>query len=40
LNGIEGILAAIRNDKSLIVSVDLIHKSVALRIDGFELERV
>jgi transcriptional antiterminator NusG len=40
LNGIEGILAAIKNDRSLVVSVDLIQKSVALRIDGFEVERV
>ena len=40
LNGIEGILAAVKNDKSLVVSVDLIEKSVALRIDGFELERI
>ena len=37
LNGIEGVLAAINNDKSLIVSVDLIQKSVAIRIDGFEV---
>jgi transcription termination/antitermination protein NusG len=40
LNGIEGVLVSIRNDKSLVVSVDLIHKSVAIRIDGFEVERV
>jgi len=40
LDGIEGILSAIRNDKSLVVSVDLIQKSVAIRIDGFEIERV
>jgi transcription termination/antitermination protein NusG len=40
LNGIEGILAAIKNDRSLVVSVDLIEKSVAIRIDGFEVERV
>jgi transcription termination/antitermination protein NusG len=40
LNGIEGILAAIKNDRSLVVSVDLIQKSVVLRIDGFEVERV
>jgi transcription antitermination factor NusG len=38
LNGIEGILAAIKNDRSLVVSVDLIQKSVAIRIDGFEVE--
>jgi transcription antitermination factor NusG len=40
LNGIEGILAAIKNDRSLIVSVDLIQKSVVIRIDRFEVERV
>jgi transcription antitermination factor NusG len=40
LNGIEGILAAIKNDRSLIVSVDLIQKSVAIRIEGFEVERL
>ena len=39
LHGIEGILAAIKNDRSLVVSVDLIQKSVAIRIDGFEVER-
>jgi transcriptional antiterminator NusG len=38
LNGIVGIIAAIKNDRSLIVSVDLIQKSVAMRIDGFEIE--
>lgn len=38
LEGIEGILSAIRNDKTLVVSVDLIEKSVAVRIDGFEVE--
>lgn len=39
LEGIEGILSAIRNDKSLIISIDLIQKSVAIRVDGFEVER-
>jgi transcription antitermination factor NusG len=38
LEGIEGILSAIRNEKSLVVSVDLIQKSVAIRVDGFEVE--
>ena len=38
LDGIEGILSAIRNEKSLVVSVDLIQKSVAIRINGFEVE--
>jgi transcription antitermination factor NusG len=40
LEGIEGILSEIRNDKSLVVSVDLIQKSVAIRIDGFEVESI
>jgi transcription antitermination factor NusG len=38
LEGIEGTLSAIRNDRSLVLSVDLIQKSVAIRIDGFEVE--
>jgi|SRR5580698_4357171 transcriptional antiterminator RfaH len=40
LNGIEGVLTEIKNDKSLVVSVELIQRSVALRIDGFEVERI
>jgi transcriptional antiterminator RfaH len=40
LNGIEGVLTEIKNDKSLVVSVELIQKSVALRIDGFAVERI
>lgn len=40
LNGIEGILTAIRNDRTLVLSVDLIQKSIALRINEFEIERV
>jgi transcription antitermination factor NusG len=39
LNGIEGVLAAIKNDRGFVVSVDLIQKSVAIRIEGFEIER-
>jgi transcription termination/antitermination protein NusG len=39
LNGIEGVLVD-KNNRSLIVSVDLIQKSVAIRIDGFEVEPV
>lgn len=40
LNGIEGILTAIRNDKTLVLSVDLIQKSIALRINGLEIDCV
>lgn len=38
LEGIEGVLSAIRNEKCLVVSVDVIQKSVAIRIDEFEVE--
>jgi transcriptional antiterminator NusG len=38
LDGIEGILSAIHKDRSLVVSVDLIQKSVAIRIAEFEVE--
>jgi transcriptional antiterminator RfaH len=34
LDGICGVLSAINNDRSLIVSVDGIQKSLAIRIDG------
>jgi len=34
LDGICGVLSAINNDRSLIVSVDSIQKSLAIRIDG------
>jgi transcriptional antiterminator NusG len=40
LDGLEGLLTAIKDDRSLVVSVDLIQKSVAIRIDGFEIERI
>lgn len=38
LQGLEGILVRISSDHRLVVSVDLIHKSVALRLDGYEVE--
>lgn len=40
LDGVEGILAAINGDLSLVVSVDLIQSSVAIRIEGYGVERV
>jgi transcription termination/antitermination protein NusG len=38
LEGIEGILTAIRNERRLVLSVELIQKSVAICIDGFVVE--
>jgi transcription antitermination factor NusG len=40
LEGIEGILTAIRNERRLVLSVELIQKSVAICIDGFAVEPV
>ncbi len=38
LDGIEGMLTAINGDQSLVVSVDLIQKSIAIRIAGYNVE--
>lgn len=40
LDGVEGILAAINGGKGLIVSVQLIQRSVSLRLEGFQVEPV
>jgi transcriptional antiterminator NusG len=38
LDGICGILSAIKDDRSLIVSVNSIQRSLAIRIDGYGIE--
>jgi transcriptional antiterminator NusG len=38
LQGLQGILVRVASDHSLIVSVDLIHRSVGIRLDGYEVE--
>ena len=40
LNGIEGILTAISGSESMVVSVQLIQRSIAMRITGYEVEPV
>ena len=40
LRGMEGILVRMATDRSLIVSVDLIHRSVAIRLEGYEVEPI
>ena len=37
LDGIEGILVAKSSDSSLIVSVELIRRSIALRVQGYDV---
>jgi transcription antitermination factor NusG len=39
LNGLEGILDE-RGEKSLVISVESIERSVAIRIEGYELELI
>jgi transcriptional antiterminator NusG len=38
LEGVEGILVAKNSDRSLVVSIELIQRSVAVRIDGYDVE--
>jgi transcription termination/antitermination protein NusG len=40
LDGVEGILAARNADRSLVVSVQLIRRSLAIRLAGYHVERV
>jgi transcription antitermination factor NusG len=40
LNGVEGILMAIKGESRLVISVNVIRKSVAIQLNGFEVERV
>jgi transcription antitermination factor NusG len=40
LDGVQGILTAVNGDRTLVVSVELIQRSVAIRIAGFTIEPV
>jgi len=40
LEGVEGIVTSVNGDKSLVISVDLIQKSLAIRITGFTIEPI
>jgi transcription antitermination factor NusG len=40
LDGVEGVLVARNADRSLVVSVELIQKSIAVRIAGYNVEAV
>jgi transcription termination/antitermination protein NusG len=40
LTGVEGILVAIKGDRRLVISVEVIRKSVAIQLNGLEVERV
>jgi transcription antitermination factor NusG len=38
LDGIQGVLTAVNGDRGLVVSVNLIQRSIAMRIEGFKVE--
>lgn len=40
LHGLEGILLRVADDHSLVLSIDLIQKSIAVRLCGYEVETV
>lgn len=40
LDGIEGILARQGEDQSLVISVELLHRSVSIRVEGYDVELV
>jgi transcription elongation factor/antiterminator RfaH len=40
LAGLEGILTCVNGDRSLVVSVELIQRSIAMRIEGYEVDFV
>ena len=40
MDGLEGILVAKNSDQSLVVSVEMIQRALAVRIDGYDVEPV
>jgi transcription antitermination factor NusG len=40
MDGVEGILLARNGDRTLVVSVDVIQRSIAVRIEGYRVEPV
>jgi transcription antitermination factor NusG len=40
LDGLEGILVSRQGDRSLVISVDAIQRSLAVRVDGYEVEAI
>jgi transcription termination/antitermination protein NusG len=40
LDGVEGILLSKNSNKSLVVSIELIQRSIAITVDGFDVEGI
>lgn len=40
LDGLEGILVGVNSDRSLVISVEPIHRSVAIKVEGYDVEPI
>jgi hypothetical protein len=40
MGGLEGVLVAKNSDQNLVVSVEMIQRSIAVRIDEYDVEPV
>jgi transcription antitermination factor NusG len=40
LNGLEGVLLSRNGDRTLVISVDAIQRSLAVRVEGYEVEAI
>jgi transcription antitermination factor NusG len=40
LNGLEGVLVSRNGDRSLVISVEAIQRSLAVRVEGYEVEAI
>src|SRR5580693_5503893 len=40
LNGVEGVLVQRNGDRTLVISVDAIQRSLAVRVEGYEVEPI
>jgi hypothetical protein len=40
MDGVEGVFLSENGDRSLIISVDAIQRSMAVRIEGYDVEPV
>jgi transcription antitermination factor NusG len=38
LNGMEGVLVSRNGDRTLVISVDAIQRSLAVRVEGYDVE--
>jgi transcription antitermination factor NusG len=40
LDGLEGILQEVKGDQSLVISIELIHRSLAVTVSGYDVQPV